>query len=332
MDKILVTGSEGFIGSHLVEKLVQDNYSVKAFVLYNSFNSYGWLDSIDKEIRKNIEIFFGDIRDSYSVKEAMKECNQVINLAALIGIPYSYYAADSYIETNIKGTLNLLQAAKNSNIQKFIQTSTSEVYGTAEFVPITEDHPLKGQSPYSASKIASDQLAFSFHSSFEMPISIIRPFNTYGPRQSARAVIPTIITQLLNDKKILKLGALTPTRDFSYVEDIALGFISALKSDRAIGEFINLGSSFEISIEETAKSIAKILDKEIIIQEDKNRLRPENSEVERLYAATDKAHKLLDWYPNYSGYEGFKNGLKNTIDWFSNQENLKLYKHEIYNK
>ena len=222
MDKILVTGSEGFIGSHLVEKLVQNNYSVKAFVLYNSFNNYGWLDSIDKEIRKNIEIFFGDIRDPYSVKEAMKECNQVINLAALIGIPYSYYAADSYIETNVKGTLNLLQAAKNINVQKFIQTSTSEVYGTAEFVPITEEHPLKGQSPYSASKIASDQLAFSFYSSFDMPISIIRPFNTYGPRQSARAVIPTIISQLLNSKSILKLGALKPTRDFSYVEDIAL--------------------------------------------------------------------------------------------------------------
>ena len=332
MDKILVTGSEGFIGSHLVEKLVQNNYSVKAFVLYNSFNNYGWLDSIDKEIRKNIEIFFGDIRDPYSVKEAMKECNQVINLAALIGIPYSYYAADSYIETNVKGTLNLLQAAKNINVQKFIQTSTSEVYGTAEFVPITEEHPLKGQSPYSASKIASDQLAFSFYSSFEMPISIIRPFNTYGPRQSARAVIPTIISQLLNSKSILKLGALKPTRDFSYVEDIALGFISALKSDKAIGEFINLGSSFEISIEETAKYIANILDKEIIIQEDKNRLRPENSEVERLFAATDKAHKLLNWYPNYYGYEGFKKGLKKTIDWFSKQENLKLYKHEIYNK
>ena len=332
MDKVLVTGSEGFIGSHLVEKLVKDNYSVKAFVLYNSFSSCGWIDSIEKEIRDNIEIFFGDIRDPNSVREALKDCNIVFNLAALIGIPYSYYAADSYIDTNIKGTLNLLQAARNIDIQKFIQTSTSEVYGTAKFVPITEDHPLQGQSPYSASKIASDQLAFSFYSSFEMPISIIRPFNTYGPRQSARAVIPTIITQLVNSESTLKLGALKPTRDFSYVEDIVLGFILALKSDKAIGEFINLGSAFEISIEETAKCIANILNKEIKIQEDQLRLRPKNSEVERLFASTEKAHQLLNWYPIYSGYEGFNKGLKNTINWFLNKDNLKFYKHEIYNK
>ena len=332
MSKVLVTGSEGFIGSHLVEELVKRNYSVKAFVLYNSFNSWGWLDYIDSNIKNNIDVFIGDIRDPNSVKEALKDCTEIINLAALIGIPYSYYSPDSYIDTNVKGTLNLLQSARDKDINKFIQTSTSEVYGTAEFVPITEEHTLKGQSPYAASKIASDHLAFSFFSSFDMPITILRPFNTYGPRQSARAVIPTIITQLINSKGKLNLGSLLPTRDFSYVQDTALGFIAALESKSANGEFINLGSSFEISIKDTAKLISEILNIEIFINEDYERLRPKNSEVERLFASTEKAYKLLNWNPKFTGLGGFRRGLEKTIKWFSNEDNLKLYRHNIYNK
>ena len=332
MDKILVTGADGFIGSHLVEELVRRNFKVKAFVLYNSLGNWGWLDHIDKDIQNKIDIFIGDIRDPESVYNAIKDCESVLHLAALIGIPYSYVSPYSYIDTNIKGTLNLLKFAKDLKIKKFIHTSTSEVYGTAKFVPITEEHPLQGQSPYSASKIGADQLAFSFYNSFDLPISIIRPFNTYGPRQSARAIIPTVITQIKNKQKVLKLGSLKPTRDFSYVEDTVSGFIEALVNPNSIGEFINLGSSFEISIGDTVKCISELLNTDIDVVTDNERLRPKNSEVERLFASTEKAGKLLNWYPKYSGLKGFKNGLQKTINWFSDPENLTFYKPEIYNK
>ncbi len=332
MKNILVTGADGFIGSHLVEKLVKGNFNVKAYVFYNSFGSWGWLDHVDKEIKDNIEIHMGDIRDQNNVRLSLKGCDSVIHLAALIGIPYSYYSPESYVDTNIKGTLNLLQASRDEGIEKFVHTSTSEVYGSAKFVPINESHPLQGQSPYSASKIGADQIAISFYNSFEMPVSIIRPFNTYGPRQSARAVIPTIISQILKSQKIIKLGSLKPTRDFSYVEDTVSGFIAALKSRETIGEFINLGSSFEISIEETTKCIANLMNNKIKIIQDKERMRPENSEVERLFASNQKAKKLMNWEPEFSGLEGFKKGLIKTIEWFSNEDNLKYYKQDIYNK
>tara|TARA_Y100000991_G_scaffold197664_1_gene168281 strand:- start:48 stop:1046 length:999 start_codon:yes stop_codon:yes gene_type:complete len=332
MDKVLVTGADGFIGSHLVEELVKKGYKVRAFVLYNSLGSWGWLDHINKDIQKNIEIYPGDIRDPQSVNNSLIGIDSLIHLAALIGIPYSYESPYSYVETNIKGTLNLLKYARDLDIKKFIHTSTSEVYGSAKFVPITEDHPLQGQSPYSASKIGADQLAFSFYNSFEMPISIIRPFNTYGPRQSARAFIPTVITQINNNKKRIKLGSLEPTRDFSFVEDTVSGFIKALESKKSIGEFINLGSSFEISMGDTVKCISELLNTDIEIIIDKQRIRPENSEVQRLFAANEKAKRLLDWHPNFSGLDGFKKGLKKTIKWFSEDKNLGLYKHEIYNK
>lgn len=331
MKKILVTGADGFIGSHLTEQLVREGYDVKAFVLYNSFNSWGWLDESPIEIKKGIEVFFGDIRDTHGVKTAMEGCDIVLNLAALIAIPYSYHSPDTYVDTNIKGALNVVQAARELGIEKVVQTSTSEVYGTAQFVPITEDHPLQGQSPYSASKIGADQIAMSFYRSFGTPVALIRPFNTYGPRQSARAVIPTIITQLLNGKRKIKLGALTPTRDFNYVKDTVQGFISVMNSPNSVGEVINIGSNFEVSIGDTAKIIAEAMGVEIEIETDEVRLRPEKSEVNRLWADNSKAKKLLDWEPKYSGREGFKRGLKETIDWFANNENLKKYKADVYN-
>lgn len=332
MKKILVTGAEGFIGSHLVEKLISNGYKVKAFVLYNSFGTWGWLDHIRKDIKEKLDIFVGDIRDPGSVRDSLKDCDSVIHLAALIGIPYSYYSPDSYIDTNIKGTLNLLQAARDKDISKFIHTSTSEVYGTAKYVPINEEHPLQGQSPYSASKIGADQLAYSFFNSFNLPISIVRPFNTYGPRQSARAVIPTVIMQILNKYKNIRLGSTSPTRDFSYVSDTVEGFIAALESKNSIGEFINIGSSFEISIGETVRLIAELLETDIKIITENERIRPANSEVERLFASNKKAKDLLQWEPKYSGIEGFKLGLQKTISWFSESNNLKFYKYDIYNK
>ncbi|MFX0560596.1 NAD-dependent 4,6-dehydratase LegB [Tepidibacillus infernus] len=329
--KILVTGADGFIGSHLVEELVRRENNVKAFVLYNSFNSWGWLDQSPIEIRNSIEVFSGDIRDPYGVKQAMKDCDIVFHLAALIAIPYSYHSPDTYVDTNIKGTLNILQAARELGIEKVVHTSTSEVYGTAKYVPIDEEHPLQGQSPYSASKIGADQIAISFYKSFNMPVSIIRPFNTYGPRQSARAVIPTIITQIAKGERKIKLGALHPTRDFNYVKDTVQGFISVAKSDESIGEVINIGSSFEISIGDTAHLIAELMGKEIEIETDNIRIRPEKSEVERLWANNRKAKELLGWEPHYGGVKGFKKGLKETINWFTNLENLNRYKAGIYN-
>jgi NAD dependent epimerase/dehydratase len=329
--RILVTGADGFIGSHLVEALINLGYSVRAFVLYNSFNSWGWLDQVSVEIRESIEIFSGDIRDPYGVKEAMKGCDVVMHLAALIAIPYSYHSPETYVDTNVKGTLNVLQAAKELGISRVIVTSTSEVYGTARYVPINEEHPLQGQSPYSATKIAADQLAFSFFTSFNLPVAIVRPFNTYGPRQSARAIIPTIITQIASGSRKIKLGSISPTRDFNYVEDTVAGFISAMLSDRAIGEVINIGSNFEISVGEMAKVIADIMNVEIEIVSDEDRLRPEKSEVERLWADNSKALRLINWSPKYAGLIGFQSGLSKTIDWFLNPENLKQYKAGIYN-
>ena len=331
MKKILVTGADGFIGSHLVESLVRQGYNVKAFVLYNSFNSWGWLDNCVADVKGQFEVFAGDIRDPHGVKEAMKDCDAVLHLAALIAIPYSYHSPDTYVDTNIKGTLNVLQAARELGIRKVIHTSTSEVYGTARFVPITEEHPLQGQSPYSATKIAADQLAYSFHTSFGLPVVIVRPFNTYGPRQSARAVIPTIITQIANGHKKIKLGAISPTRDFNYVQDTVSGFIAALKSDNGSGEVINIGSNFEVSVGDTAKCIAEIMNVDIEILTDEERLRPSDSEVDRLWADNTKAKEILDWQPEFGGREGFKLGLTKTIEWFSDTDNLKGYKADCYN-
>ncbi|HZG87396.1 NAD-dependent 4,6-dehydratase LegB [Paenibacillus sp.] len=329
--KVLVTGADGFIGSHLTETLVRQGYQVRAFVLYNSFNSWGWLDHAPEDIKQSIEIFSGDIRDPFGVKEAMKGCDAVLHLAALIAIPYSYHSPATYVDTNVNGTLNVLEAAKSLGISKVIHTSTSEVYGTARFVPITEEHPLQGQSPYSATKIAADQLAMSYYYSFQTPVTIIRPFNTYGPRQSARAVIPTIITQIAQGARQIKLGALHPTRDFNFVKDTVAGFIAALETDAIEGEVINLGSNYEISIGDTVKAIADTMNAEIEIQTDEQRLRPEKSEVERLWADNAKAKRILGWEPRYGGLEGFKRGLQETAAWFTDKQNLSAYKADRYN-
>ncbi len=329
--KILVTGAEGFIGSHLVEMLVREGYSVRAFVLYNSFNSWGWLDTLPAEIRAALDVFTGDIRDPYGVKKAVSGCDAVLHLAALIAIPYSYHSPDTYVDTNVKGTLNVLQAVRELGVPKMVHTSTSEVYGTARFVPITEEHPLQGQSPYSASKIGADQMAYSFYASFGTPVLTLRPFNTYGPRQSARAVIPTIITQLAQGKERIRLGAVHPTRDFNYVQDTARGFLAALRSETGIGETINIGSNYEVSVGHTAELIAELMGKPIAIESDEQRLRPKDSEVERLWADNRKALQLLGWQPEFAGLEGFKRGLSQTIDWFSDPHNLRHYKADIYN-
>ena len=331
MNKVLVTGADGFIGSHLAESLVHEGFSVRAFVMYNSFNSWGWLDHVSAEIKKSIEIFPGDIRDPHGVKAAMRDCDAVLHLAALIAIPYSYHSPDTYIDTNVKGTLNVLQAARELGVKRVIHTSTSEVYGTARFVPITEEHPLQGQSPYSASKIGADQLAYSFYSSFDLPVVIARPFNTYGPRQSARAVIPTVITQIANGAKQLKLGAITPTRDFSYVQDTVDAFIATLKSDKGLGETVNFGSNFEISISDVAALIAEKMNVKIDIALDTERMRPVNSEVERLWADNSKVKELFGWSPKYAGRDGLARGLQETINWFIEPENLKHFKSDIFN-
>jgi len=322
---ILVTGAGGFIGSHLVETLVEKSSKVRAFVRYNSRNFWGWIES---SLYKNeIEVYSGDIRDYDSVKDAMKGVDVVFHLAALIGIPYSYVSPLAYIETNIEGTYNVLQATRELGVEKIVHTSTSEVYGTAQFVPITEKHPMNPQSPYSATKAAADYLALSFHRSFGLPVAIIRPFNTYGPRQSARAAIPTIITQILSDKRKIKLGSLYPTRDLTYVKDTVEGFIKVAESKKSIGEIINIGSNFEISIGDLAKLAAKLMNTEIEIEKEEQRERPENSEVKRLCADNKKARELLGWSPKFT----LEEGLKETIGWFSNSDNLKFYKSDIYN-
>ncbi len=328
---VLVTGADGFIGSHLTESLVREGHNVKAFVLYNSFNSWGWLDHSPREIRESVEVFAGDVRDRHAVDEAVKGCDAVLHLAALIAIPYSYRAPDSYVDTNIRGTLNMLQAARQYDVRRFVHTSTSEVYGTAQFVPITEEHPLQGQSPYSATKIAADQLAYSFYTSYQLPVVIARPFNTYGPRQSARAVIPTVITQIASGAKECKLGSLTPTRDFSYIDDTVSAFQAALKSDAGCGEVVNFGSRFEISIGETAKLIAGLMGRDVKFTSDEARTRPPGSEVERLFAENAKATRIFGWKPAYAGRDGFERGLRKTIEWFTDPANLAFYKSGIYN-
>ena len=325
MDKVFVTGADGFIGSHLVESLVKKGYSVKAFCLYNSQGSWGWLDTIPTNTKSQIEVFLGDVRDPLSVRQAMRGCDTVFHLAALIAIPYSYIAPSSYVDTNIHGTLNVLQAARDLGMSRFIHTSTSEVYGSAQFVPITEDHPLVGQSPYSASKIGADQMALSYWLSFSLPVTILRPFNTYGPRQSGRAVIPQIIKQILDKKNKIKLGSIHPTRDFNFVEDTCEAFISVANSKETIGEVINSASNFEISIGKTVEIIADLMNTSIEIEEEEKRKRPINSEVTRLFGCNKKIKDISKWEPSYQGIEGFKKGLEITIKWFSESKNNSLY-------
>ncbi|OON94506.1 MAG: NAD-dependent dehydratase [Candidatus Epulonipiscioides saccharophilum] len=325
MEKVIVTGADGFIGSHLCEKLVQDGKKVKAFVYYNSFNSWGWLDSIDKSILDEIEIFAGDIRDPNGVRVALKGMDIVYHLAALIAIPFSYHSPDSYVDTNIKGTLNVLQASKDLNLSRVLVTSTSEVYGTAEYVPIDEKHPYKAQSPYSATKIAADRLAESFYRSFNLPVTIVRPFNAFGPRQSARAVIPTIISQLLSGQTLIKLGALSPTRDFNYVKDIANAFVAISDSEKTLGQEINIATEQEISIGRLAEELISQINPSASIVCDSERIRPPKSEVERLLGSSAKIRSLTDWVPQFT----FSEGIAETIAWFrNNQEN---YKPNIYN-
>lgn len=333
MKSCLVTGADGFIGSHLTEALVREGYDVKAFVLYNSFNSWGWLDHCSADVKNKFEVFAGDIRDSHGVKAAMKGCDVVLHLASLIAIPYSYHSPDTYVDTNIKGTLNVLQAARELNVSRVVHTSTSEVYGTAQYVPITEEHPLQGQSPYSATKIGADQLALSFYSSFGLPVSIARPFNTYGPRQSARAVIPSIIIQLAKSKgsQPIRLGALDPTRDFNFVSDTVAGFLSLMTAENVSGQVFNFGGNFEISIGETAKLIAEVMELPLRIESEAVRFRPQHSEVERLWADNRKARELLNWAPRYAGRDGLRRGIQETVAWFSNPENARGYKADIYN-
>ena len=329
--KILVTGADGFIGSHLVERLIDNGFNVRAFTFYNSFNSWGWIDSFEKSKRKDLDIVSGDIRDYDSIKKASKNCDLVFHLAALVGIPYSYYAPETYVDTNIKGTLNILRAVKESNNLKLIHTSTSEIYGSPKSLPITEDHPAFAQSPYAASKVGADHLAISFQKSYDLPINIIRPFNTFGPRQSLRAVIPTIITQILHQKKDIKLGNTFSTRNFNYISDTVDGFMSTIGKNKIFGEIINIGSNYDISINDTVKLISKLMNKKINIIEEEQRKRPRKSEVERLKASGLKARKLLKWEPKFKGKSGLAKGLQKTIDWYSNNDNRKLFKENIYN-
>jgi NAD dependent epimerase/dehydratase len=325
--KVLITGADGFIGSHLTEALVEAGYDVRAFVYYNSFNSYGWLDTLSKEIKNKIEFFPGDIRDPNGVREAMKEVDIVFHLAALIAIPFSYHSPDSYIDTNVKGTLNIIQAARDNKVKRVLVTSTSEVYGTAQFVPITELHPKQPQSPYSASKIGSDAIADSFYRSFELPITIVRPFNTFGPRQSARAVIPTIISQLLNGTEEIKLGDITPTRDLLFVKDTVNGFIKIAQCDKLIGHEVNIATQSEISVGDLAQQLIDSINPSAKIITDSLRIRPEKSEVFRLYGSNEKLKSYTDWNQIFT----LEQGLKETIDWFSKKENLQQYKSDSYN-
>ena len=329
INKVLVTGADGFIGSHLVESLVNSGLNVKAFCYYNSLNSIGWLSDLPKNILDSVEIIHGDIRDSDRVDSAVNSCNAVIHLAALIAIPYSYSAPRSYIETNVIGTLNILQSSLKNNIERFIQTSTSEVYGTAQYVPIDEKHPLKGQSPYSASKIASDQIAYSFFSSFNLPVVTLRPFNTYGPRQSNRAVIPTIISQALKNN-IIKIGNTDPTRDFNFIKDTVASFKAALLSNKGAGDLFNIGSNFEVSIADTAELISNLMGTDIELQHEERRIRPEKSEVKRLFASNKKFIDQFNYIPLYSGVDGFTKGLQETIKWFSDPVNLSKYNTDEY--
>lgn len=325
--KVLVTGADGFIGSHIVEALISKGCDVRAFVYYNSFNNWGWLDTFPSAQLKNIDIFAGDIRDPSGVFEAMKGCNVVFHLAALIAIPFSYHSPDSYVDTNIKGTLNVLQAARKHNVARVLVTSTSEVYGTAMYAPIDERHPFQGQSPYSATKIGADRLAESFYRSFNTPVVIVRPFNTYGPRQSARAVIPTVITQLLTGQEEIQLGSLLPTRDFNYVKDTAWGFIALAEADQVIGQEINIATGVEHTIGEVAQNLISLLNPKATIVTDEQRLRPDASEVQRLMGDNTKITSLTNWRPRFD----LNAGLIDTIEWFKNPENLSRYKTWLYN-
>lgn len=331
--KILITGSEGFIGSHLVEKLVKRGHDLTCLVLYNSFNYWGWLENIDPKIKNNIKIITGDIRDEYLMKSIIKnKIDIIINLAALIGIPYSYKTPKSYFETNSLGLMNILNSAINSNVKKIIHTSTSEVYGTPNYIPIDEKHPVAAQSPYAASKIAADQIALSYNKSFDLPVTILRPFNTFGPRQSLRAIIPSIITQINKKSNVINLGSLYPTRDLTYIDDTTDAFLASISKKKDIGEIINIGSGFQISIKELALKISKIMRKKIIFNQEKIRVRPKKSEVDRLFANIKKAKRILNWTPKKPKKNNFENGLKKTIDWFSNKKNLNFYKVDIYNE
>ncbi len=325
--RVLVTGADGFIGSHLVQTLLQEGCKVKVFVFYNSFNSWGWIDHFSVEEKKQLEVISGDIRDPNGVRVAMKNVDIVFHLAALIAIPFSYHSPDTYIDTNVKGTLNIVQAARDLKIERVLVTSTSEVYGTARFVPITEEHPKQPQSPYSASKIGADSIADSFYRSFELPLTIVRPFNTYGPRQSARAVIPTIITQLLAGKDKIELGDTTPTRDLLFVKDTCRGFIEIAKSNRLIGEEVNIATQSEISVGELAQELIRQINPSAKIVSDEQRLRPSKSEVFRLFGSNQKLKEATGWQPQYS----LQRGLEETIKWFKQPANLALYKTDIYN-
>lgn len=325
--RVLVTGADGFIGSHLVEELLKEGYEVRAFCMYNSFNTWGWLDNLPEEILSQIDVFTGDVRDPNGVRTAMQDCNIVYHLAALIAIPYSYHSPDSYVDTNIKGTLNILQAARDLKVERVLVTSTSEVYGTAQFVPITEEHPRQPQSPYSASKIGADCMAESFYRSFDLPVTIVRPFNTYGPRQSARAIIPTIITQLLAGFEEIKLGDLTPTRDLLFVKDTAKGFIAIANSSELIGQDCNIATNSEITMQKMADTILALINPKAKIVQDEQRIRPAKSEVFRLFGDNSKIIEHTDWRPNYT----LEKGLSETIQWFSDKNNLRSYKPGIYN-
>ncbi|HEY1259704.1 MAG TPA: NAD-dependent 4,6-dehydratase LegB [Stellaceae bacterium] len=324
-ERILVTGADGFIGSHLVEYLLEQGRTVRAFVYYNSFDSWGWLDALPAQTRDELDVVVGDIRDAGSVRTAMQGCSQVMHLAALIGIPYSYIAPESYVDVNVKGTLNVVQAARDLGVAKIVHTSTSETYGTAQFVPITEQHPLVGQSPYAASKIGADHMALAFYRSFGTPVAVVRPFNTYGPRQSTRAIIPTVITQIADGRRRLALGALSPTRDFNFVADTVRGMAAVLESPSSIGEVINIGSGFEIGIGELVSLIADVMGAKVDIESTAERTRPEASEVQRLVADNSKAQTLLGWRPDYSGHDGLSRGLAQTVAWFCNAANKVRY-------
>lgn len=329
--KILVTGGGGFIGSHLIETLIKNGYSVRTIVPYNPDNSWGWIDSFEPNMKKNLEVISGDICDQNLVIKLVKNVDIIFHLAALISIPYSYLSPRSYISTNIIGTLNLLEAIKISNVELFVQTSTSEVYGSSQYSPIDEKHPLNAQSPYAATKIASDQLALSYYRSFDLPVSIIRPFNTFGPRQSLRAFIPTIITQILSNKKKIRLGNLNSKRDFSYVSDTVRGFTACIGKNRCLGKTINLGTGVAFSMQETLDYITECIGKDVFFEIDKKRLRPKKSEVDHLLSANNFAKKIINWEPEFKNKSGFKRGLQQTIEWFSKPENIKLYKSDLYN-